>query len=106
MHWFLWADEGILLIIWVFGLCASGRFTGIENVLGDLRTSYNTGNNVVGNGRCVRDVNEGPVEVTQNGRTSITWLKVHLDYFYVDGAMILTLLAIITQNTFDLLLAA
>ena len=119
MRWLLWVDEVILVVICVFGLCGSVWTEGSQALriflvsvfsLSILATIW-TG---------MGAVYETSVKALWKWRRT-TGLPVHLrkfirstrpirvligDYFYADGAMMLTLLSIITENTFNLLLAA
>ena len=118
MRWLLWADEVILLIICVFGLCGSVRADGSQalrmflvtflclTILGTMWTGmgavYETSMKVLWKWRRTTVLPSHARKFLRSTRP----IRVLIgDYFYVDGTMMLTLLSIITQNTFTLLLA-
>ena len=119
MRWCLWAVEVILTTMVVFGVCGSVWTEGagaIRIFLVAMLSFYV----LVTVWKGLGDVYQNSVEVLatwsqQEGNSlllrkfirSTRPVRVEIgSYFYADRSMVLTLLDIITQNTFSLLLAA
>ena len=119
MRWVLWTGEVILITIVVFGLCGSVWAEGVRAVriflvaifsLGLLTTFWKGLGAVYENSGEVlikwKHKERIPLHVRKFLR-STRQVRVEIGgYFYADGTMVLTLLDIITSNTFNVLLAA
>ena len=119
MRWVLWTGEVILITIVVFGLCGSLWAEGYQRLrllvvaifsLGLLTTFWSGFGSVYENSSDVlaqwRQRGRLPLHARQFLRATRP-VRVEIgSYFYVDRAMVLTILGIVTENTFNVLLAA
>ena len=118
MRWVLWSGEVILITIVVFGLCGSVWAEGFRAVriflvamfsLGLLTTFwkglgqvYETSGEVLNKWKRI----ERPPLRVRKFLLATRPVRVEIgSYFYADGSMVLTLLGVITENTFTVLLA-
>ena len=117
MRWSLWTGEMILITIVVFGLCGSVWAEGFQAVRLFVVAIFSLGL-LVTFWKGLGAVYETSVEVlalwkhqkrpyVRKFLRATRPVRVEIgSYFYADGSMVLTLLAIITENTFNVLLAA
>ena len=119
MRWVLWSGEVILVTIVVFGLCGSVWADDVRAVRLFLVAIFSLGLlTTFWKGLGVVNENSGEVLALWKKQSRLplhfrTFLlstrpvRVEIgSYFYADRTMVLTLLDIITTNTFNVLLAA
>ena len=119
MSWVLWSGEVILITFVVFGFCGSVWSEGLHAVklfltaifsLGILTTFWKGLGAVYENSNEVLDKwrhqERLPLHVRKFIRATRP-VRVQIGgYFYADSSMVLTILDVITNNTFNILLAA